>query len=106
MSGEKLTVCLCNLGPPWFISDKMTPEQFIAWPASGDVKLRCPADGERPLKYRWLKDRKPITYRRLDPKYVSERLCSDNLHGILYKCTELHVVLSLNKTSSFRARGS
>ena len=71
-------MCLCNLGPPWFIEDKMTPEQFIAWPASGDMKLRCPADGEPPLKYQWLKDGKPITYRRLDAKYVSERLYSEN----------------------------
>jgi hypothetical protein len=34
------------------------------------LKLTCNADGERPLKYQWLKDGKVLKYRRLDPKYV------------------------------------
>ncbi|XP_028414936.1 fibroblast growth factor receptor 2-like [Dendronephthya gigantea] len=55
-------------GPPWFIKP-MPPRQFIAWPASNDLKLRCAADGEPPLKYQWLKDGKVLTYRRLDPKF-------------------------------------
>ena len=48
----------------------MPPQQFIAWPASNDLKMRCAADGEPPLKYQWLKDGKVLTFRRLDPKYV------------------------------------
>ncbi|XP_046851373.1 fibroblast growth factor receptor 2-like [Xenia sp. Carnegie-2017] len=59
-------------GPPWF--PKSPPkEQFIAWPASNDLKLRCPADGERPLRYQWYKDGKPLQHRRLDASFNSTR---------------------------------
>ncbi|CAB3977038.1 fibroblast growth factor receptor 4-like, partial [Paramuricea clavata] len=77
-------------GRPWFV--KAQPEQqFIAWPASRDLKLRCRADGEPPLKYQWLKDGKVLKYRRLDRKFNDTRwylriktaVPSDN--G-LYKC--------------------
>ncbi|XP_028403305.1 fibroblast growth factor receptor-like 1 [Dendronephthya gigantea] len=54
-------------GSPWFA--KLRPvRQYIAWPASNDLRLRCAADGEPPLKYQWLKDGKVLTYRGLDPK--------------------------------------
>jgi hypothetical protein len=74
-----LTPFVGDLGPPWFI--KAAPDhQFIAWPASSDLKLRCRADGEPPLKYQWLKDGKVLKYRRLDPKYVFiDKLFLDNL---------------------------
>mgnify|MGYP002803571037 CR=1 FL=1 len=65
----------CHSGPPWFIKAAMP--RFVAWPASGDMKLRCPADGEPPLKYQWLKDGKVLNYRRLDPKYVSVELYTE-----------------------------
>ena len=76
-------------GPPWFTKADMP--RFVAWPASGDVKLRCPADGEPPLKYQWFKDGKVLNYRRLDPMFNSTRwylriktaVPSDN--GV-YKC--------------------
>ncbi|XP_028416303.1 fibroblast growth factor receptor 3-like [Dendronephthya gigantea] len=69
----------------------MPPKQYIAWPASNDLKLRCAADGEPPLKYQWLKDGKIVTYRRLDPKFngtkwylrIKTAVPSDN--GV-YKC--------------------
>ena len=59
---------VCDLGSPWFT--KNTMPAYVAWPASGDMRLRCPADGEPPLKYQWLKDGRVLNYRRLDPKYV------------------------------------
>ncbi|CAB3994735.1 fibroblast growth factor receptor 2-like isoform X1 [Paramuricea clavata] len=77
-------------GRPWFLTEQ-PGQQFIAWPASSDLKLRCRADGEPPLKYQWLKDGKVLKYRRLDPKFNGTRwylriktaVPSDN--GI-YKC--------------------
>ena len=58
----------------------MPVPQHISWPASSDLILRCPADGEPPLKYEWLKDGKVLKYRRLDPKYVC-------LAGFISYCT-------------------
>ena len=59
----------------------MPKKQFIGWPASAEVRLRCPADGEPPLKYQWLKDGKVLKYRRLDTKYVFiQTSCSEQSH--------------------------
>ena len=59
-------------GPPWFTEAKKP--RFVAWPASADMILRCPADGEPPLKYQWFKDGKVLNHRRrLDPKFNSTR---------------------------------
>ncbi|XP_028416300.1 fibroblast growth factor receptor 3-like [Dendronephthya gigantea] len=77
-------------GAPWF-TKLMPARQFIVWQAPYDITLRCPSDGEPPLKYQWLKDGKAVTYRRLDPKVDSTKwhlriktaVPSDN--G-LYKC--------------------
>ena len=66
----KTILFVCDSGPPWFIKAEDKKPQFVAWPASADVKLRCAADGEPPLKYQWLKNGKVLNYRRLDPKYV------------------------------------
>ena len=60
---------LCFRFPLVYKTDH-APQQFIAWPASSDLEMRCAADGEPPLKYQWLKDGKVLTHRRLDPKYV------------------------------------
>jgi hypothetical protein len=60
----------------------MPEMQFVAWPASSDLKLRCRADGEPPLKYQWLKDGKVLKYRRLDPKYVLETTFLEKRTGL------------------------
>ena len=35
----------------------------MAWPASHSIRLKCPAIGAPPLKYKWLKDGKDLKKR-------------------------------------------
>ena len=57
-----------------FIKSSRTSLQFLSWPAASDLKLKCEADGARPLTYKWLKNGKPFTSRRRhDPKINTSR---------------------------------
>ena len=43
-------------------------QTFIAWPASHNIRLKCKANGSKPLRYQWLKDGLPSIQRRLQPR--------------------------------------
>ncbi|KAM7431930.1 Fibroblast growth factorreceptor 4 [Porites harrisoni] len=55
-------------GFPRFVDTGRMQQTFIAWPASHNIRLKCKANGSKPLRYQWLKDGLPSIQRRLQPR--------------------------------------
>jgi len=57
----------CSGAPTFSDPNVMLTKAIRAWPASFTIRLKCKANGVRPLKYTWLKDGQKMPPRRMDP---------------------------------------
>lgn len=85
-------------------------QTFIAWPASHNIRLKCKANGSKPLRYQWLKDGLPSIQRRLQPR-LKTNMWYLKLKDLVtvdsgrYTCVVSNALGSINHTYTLRVVG-
>lgn len=85
-------------------------QTFIAWPASHNIRLKCKANGSKPIRYQWLKDGLPSIQRRLQPR-LKTNMWYLKLKDLVtvdsgrYTCVVSNAFGSINHTYTLRVVG-
>lgn len=94
-------------GSPRFVDYVRMKQTFIAWPARHSVRLKCKANGSKPLRFQWLKDGHPSIERRLQPRLKTHMWYLKikdlvPLDSGAYTCVVSNVYGSINHTYTLR----
>lgn len=97
-------------GSPRFVDYVRMKQTFIAWPARHSVRLKCKANGSKPLRFQWLKDGHPSIERRLQPRLKTNMWYLKikdlvPLDSGAYTCVVSNVYGSINHTYTLRVVG-